>query len=690
MPRALFVSNGRGYANFPPQYGIGDLTWPHVGQREHTLGCTWRFGVWADGQFAWSGDDFQRTLNYLPDTLVTDVTLENRGRLDLKLVCNDAFHYHRDILIRKITVQNLRQTAREVRLFFHHDPYISGCQDGNTVRFRSTERSLEIFRDDITMLANVMMGDKVGFDSYCCGKKNVMGPEGFWLHGTWKDAEDGILGQASVSNGSVDCTGSVHFRLDANATQTIYYWIAMGSDLDAVLELEESLIASKPEQMLAETEHYWRYWLNKHNRDLGEVEQALGHVPNSSTAVLPGKSFADLGEYATVLYRRSVLTLRAYFNANGSIVAGIDGDFRHFSQDTYAYFWPRDGAVCGMALDVAGYHELPRKMFEFWSRIASREGYVHHKHYPSGTRASSWHPTVGPSGESVLPIQEDETALMLVSLWNHLRISRTTEVIYEGDALFRTVLQAARFLCSFVDDRTGLPKPSYDLWEERYGVHAFTAASVYSGLKSAARMARAVGDNSADHFDEVAERIKAAVEKHLFHHALGRFVRTAYVQQDGKIHLDLNIDASMFGLWYFGMFDSTDPRIVSTMEAIANRLWVKTPIGGIARNEGDYYHSVTNDVQNVPGNPWIITTLWQAQWHIHKARSLAELAPAKEIIEWTMKKASSAGLFPEQVDPLNGAPISVAPLMWSHATFVLAVKQYHAKFLELTEGRASD
>ncbi len=30
----------------------------------------------------------------------------------------------------------------------------------------------------------------------------------------------------------------------------------------------------------------------------------------------------------------------------------------------------------------------------------------------------------------------------------------------------------------------------------------------------------------------------------------------------------------------------------------------------------------------------------------------------------------------EQLDPFSGAPLSVAPLTWSHSTFVLAVTRY--------------
>ena len=56
------------------------------------------------------------------------------------------------------------------------------------------------------------------------------------------------------------------------------------------------------------------------------------------------------------------------------------------------------------------------------------------------------------------------------------------------------VQKAADFMARYRDPRTGLPLPSYDLWEERWGVHAFTVATVYGGLKAAHNFAVAFGD----------------------------------------------------------------------------------------------------------------------------------------------------------------------------------------------------
>jgi GH15 family glucan-1,4-alpha-glucosidase len=51
-------------------------------------------------------------------------------------------------------------------------------------------------------------------------------------------------------------------------------------------------------------------------------------------------------------------------------------------------------------------------------------------------------------------------------------------------------------MVKYRDAKTGLPLPSYDLWEERWGIHAFTVATVYGGLKAARNFAVCFGDRA--------------------------------------------------------------------------------------------------------------------------------------------------------------------------------------------------
>jgi GH15 family glucan-1,4-alpha-glucosidase len=145
---------------------------------------------------------------------------------------------------------------------------------------------------------------------------------------------------------------------------------------------------------------------------------------------------------------------------------------------------------------------------------------------------------------------------------------------------------------------------------------------------------------------------------------------------DGSWEVDKVIDASLAGLWQYGMYAPDDPKITATMQAIRDRLWVKTEVGGVARYENDYYHQVSQDIVNVPGNPWFITTLWLAEWYAVTAQKSSDLKPALVLLEWVAKRTLPSGVLAEQVNPHTNEPLSVSPLTWSHAAYVASVQSY--------------
>mgnify|MGYP003933999493 CR=1 FL=1 len=63
-------------------------------------------------------------------------------------------------------------------------------------------------------------------------------------------------------------------------------------------------------------------------------------------------------------------------------------------------------------------------------------------------------------------------------------------------------------MCRYRDDETGLPRPSWDLWEERSGIHAWTVGATWGGLQAAANFAESFGEGGSFeedyHLTEVA------------------------------------------------------------------------------------------------------------------------------------------------------------------------------------------
>lgn len=643
MPRDIPVANGKILVNFDKDYCMRDVYYPHVGQENHTVGHLNRFGVWADGEFSWVGPEWSIDRKYLKETLVTDVILKSE-KLGLELRCHDLVDYVHDIFLKEITVKDLKGKNRQVRLFFHHSFCISEHDVGDTAFYDPGSQSVIHYKKDRWFLTNVS-SNVVGVDQWATGKKGVGGAEG-----TWKDAEDGELGCNAIAQGSVDSTIRCSLDLPAKGEAQAHYWVAFGKCYDDVFSLDKLVKQQNPHYFVPRNQNYWRLWVNQEHVD-----------------------FQNLPPKVVDLYKRSLLVIRSQVDSEGAIIAANDHDIAQFARDTYSYMWPRDGALVAAALSRAGYRDIPQAFFRFCSQVIKDEGYLLHKYNPDKTLASSWHPWLR-DGKPDLPIQEDETALVIWSLWQHFRKHRDVEfvrVLFE-----KLITRAADFMMNFRDPETKLPLPSHDLWEERYGVHLFTVASVIGGLRAAASFAQAFGEMEHHRrYEQAADEVRDAMLKHMWSEEHGRFCRMATRSEQGY-DLDMNIDAAMYAIFYFGALPTSDAKVKATMKAIKDRLWVKTDVGGSARYENDYYHQVSQDIEKVPGNPWFICSMWLAQYDIMGAQNPEKLKDAVEILEWVAERALASGVLAEQVHPYTNEPLSVSPLTWSHATFVSSVLDY--------------
>lgn len=681
MARDIPVGNGDLLINFDELYRVRDIYYPHVGRYNHSIGHVQRFGVWADGEFAWiDHPDWKRTLEYRQDTLVTEVTLRN-DRLGLELVCNDCVDFHEPVFFRKMKVKDTRGAQRDVRVFYHIDLSIKESPLGDTCDFDPETAGLVLYKDDSYFLVNASdesgKSGGTGVHHWAIGTKRVGGAEG-----TWRDAEDGVLGRNAISQGSVDATVGVNLSVPPLGESHTAIWMACGDSYERVRELNRVIKAKGVDRMISRTEAYWKLWVRKDTID---------------TSMLP--------DSVRELFVRSQLILRTQIDNRGAIIAATDSDISHVAGDHYAYCWPRDGALVAYGLIQLGQSELSRAFFRYCGKAINKNGYFLHKYTPAGHLASSWHPWVS-GGRPVLPIQQDETALVLWALRQHFEKFRDVEFV---KPLYNTlVAQPAQWLMSHVDN-LGLPKPSWDLWEERRGVHTFTVAVTIGALQAAALFARDFGDTErADLLAQRAEAMREALQRHLWSPQDNRFARMAtpieepvgdgQAGQNGEAaptrvvgyRLDMTRDSANYALFAFGAFRPGNPMVVSEMRSLWERLWVKTSVGGCARYERDYYHMVERDnTDSVPGNPWVICTLWHAQHRIASARTNEELRSALPLLEWAAERAQESGVLAEQYHPYTGEMISVSPLTWSHAVVVTTVMDYLRKHEKLAAEAAS-
>ena len=715
MPRDIPVGNGQMLVTFDHLYQIRDLYFPHVGQENHAGNGPCRFGVWSplpnggprNGErrrrrLYWSDQDWHIDLRYQHDTLATDARLRHE-ELHLELHCTDVVDFHRPVLVRRIEVHNLTDRNREVHLFHHNDFHMYGTRVGDTVFYDPQRRALIHYRGNRHLMATWYVHGEPRIDQFATGTAGFHGAEG-----TWRDAEDGVLGNNAIAQGAVDSTMMLRTQLPASERRVVYLVIGAGRSQQDIADLHKFLHREGPQRVIERTMSYWRLWVDATPTDPAPVAPAPTD-DDEQDSPLPSQHAADL-------FKRSLLIVRTQIDNNGAIIAANDSDIMQYARDTYSYLWPRDGALVAAALDDAGFPSVTRAFYALCSKIIHDDGYFLHKYNPDGSVASSWHPWVN-HGQPQLPIQEDETALVIWALWRHYHRHRDIEFV--RPLWGNLIVRAADFLVRFRDPATDLPLPCYDLWEERWGIHAFTVATVYGGLHAAEQFAICFGDKRrATVYRRAADQVRDAFCKHFWSHENQRFHRRLIptdrdrvarmmadlvngrplrhdpdpANDDAPHHTDQEqpqptqdnvayehdtvIDSSIYAVFAMGMLDPKDDRVQKTMAAIRSSLWVQTPIGGAARYQNDGYQRVAGDPDTVPGNPWFICTLWLADWHIAKAANLQELQEALPILEWVAQRALASGVLAEQADPFTGAPLSVSPLTWSHATFVSTFAAY--------------
>ena len=318
-----------------------------------------------------------------------------------------------------------------------------------------------------------------------------------------------------------------------------------------------------------------------------------------------------------------------------------------------------------------GYKDEAYRFFEFTRRGIHHDGYMMHKYRADGALGSSWHSYIHDGGIIAPPIQEDETALPLFMFGQYYQINPDVGLLKE---FYKSMIKPmADFLAGYIDEATGLPKPSYDLWEQTFSTSTYTTAVTYAALLAASDLATEAKDqNSAVKWRSAANDIQTVAHKYLYNDDKKVFRRGVNIK-DGQVVNDDVIDcSSVFGAYIFGLFDAKSPEMTSSIETVKQLFGINNGSIALPRYENDDYRRVSH---GVTGNYWFITSFWLAQYYIDNG----EKEKAIEILDWAKSHSLETGVMGEQVDPITNEIISPAPLTWTHAEYVATLLDLIAK-----------
>ncbi|HSW98685.1 MAG TPA: glycoside hydrolase family 15 protein [Candidatus Saccharimonadales bacterium] len=635
MGRPVVLSNGQLFVGLDENGLVHDFYYPYVGldNLANARSSVHKIGVWVDGSFSWVDDgSWQISVNFEDTALVSDIKMYS-AQLGITIRANDFVDPEYNAFIRRLNVTNEADHQRDVRVFMHQAFQISRAGRADTALFVPDDNYILDYKGRCCLLAAGRFSGDGDFDQFAVGSYGIEGKAG-----TFKDAEDGELSNNPVEHGGVDSVIRFRREVEAHTSFGVDYWIVAADSQSDAQVVHTHIKYYSIDDRLERARDSWKKWLEPARRKLEQIpEQYRAEV------------------------QKSLLVIKAHCDDRGSILASGDSSIFNFGRDYYCYCWPRDAAYAIWPLIRLGIYDEARSFFEFARGTMHRDGYLAHKYQPDRAIGSTWHPLLHGKHKE-LAIQEDETAMVVFMIGEYYNASKDATFV---EGFYDNFIEpCASFMADFVDDATGLPHASYDLWEQKFSTSTYTVCAVIAALETAVKLAEVAQhpDDSAQ-WQKAAERMREGLEA-LYQPEGAYFRRGFLLQDDGSLQYDDILDiSSLYGPYMFAQLPLDDPRMKNTLEAVKNRLWNQSPVGGVIRDEHDGYFL---SKQQYKGNPWIVCTLWVSQYY----NALGDHAQATQLLDWALARAQHSGALSEQFDPDTGEALGVTPLVWSHAEFV--------------------
>jgi glucoamylase len=654
------------------------LFWPHVDYGQHVE--KFKIGVkpssrkrtlWLDdsGWIHWQ--------TYVESTNVL-ITESKHDRVGLNLTTTAFVLPGCDALALSYSVRNEGKTKREITLLVYEHIRIDESPYNNTALFDESAAALVFYLRD-TAVATYSSRRPSGYQLGVEGEKSS----------ALAAAQSAELDGTAIQHKSPDAAIAWDLGpVEPGESAGVTLFIALADSYREAISDAADFAATDTGSALHSTKMYWRTWIAgdtpehgvacrdsaveapaPRRRRTSRLRRPIGLPPNTLAAF--NRSHR---EKIARLFDRSLLAIKLLSDREtGAIIAAPEFDREREACGGYGYTWGRDGAFIAHSLGLAGFPNEAEAFFGYARRVQEPGGAWLHRHYSSGQLAPSWG-----------LLQIDETGAILWAMAQHYRMTRSREFLRD---CWESIERGAQYLTQSIDPETGLPIPSFDLWEEDICESIYAAAAVTAGLAAAAECAAAQGSKSDSRaWAKGAVELRQAIIQRLWDPKRKTFLRAVkkvvseetfakgwkrdksnfYIaREDGRMYdtffqsRDSRVDSSLLGLAYpFRIFSARDPMMRGTARSVHNRLWWK-PTGGILRYEGDHYAG---------GNPWILTTLWLALYHAEAG----ETSRAARLIEWAADHGTETDLLTEQVDKKTGKPMWAVPLAWSHAMFLLA------------------
>ncbi len=623
MPRSLTLAHNGFFIGFDGRGVIRDLFWPHLGRWNHLNGNAIRFALW-DGHRLWWLDEHGWEVRFpFGDVPGKGAITFRNNEIGVRMELEASIDASSDRCILLWRCHDHSGHSRRMKFFVAENLRLLENDIGDAVMY-DPDADLMVHYNGPVAIGLCGQSELGGIHQFACGENAFHGNEG-----TWRDAEDGHLSGHPIAQGLVDSTFCLDFELVGLGSESFHVYIQPGPSVQTLVEGRDV--------NLAVSEQPSQDYLIK----------SVSNIPNlfPSLAAKHGHWLAS-----------SMAVLLHHQDPSGAIMASLDSDILRNSRAHYNYCWTRDGCrIAEVMLDL-GWEEPVERFLGYCARIADRFPAFRQKYTVDGELGASWHPKVK-HGVRMNPIQIDETAevVSLAARWIY-----DNQGSKEAQALVRTQLidPYLDWLRMVSSDPLSPSALGYDLWEERYGWHTYSQWTVVRACHAVAKLEGVDYKNWVQRAEDLELALRSRVQR--FPDGGLSIARTIYPHQ-GENEQDCSPDASLLTIWN----DLVGPETaLRDLGAYCNPIRVHSHVGGLARYPGDWYFRSSDAY---PGNPWVITTLWESNIKFLHAQSMEALHEEASIFDWLSSRLYGASMLAEQYHPDSGEPLSVGPLVWSHA-----------------------
>lgn len=330
---------------------------------------------------------------------------------------------------------------------------------------------------------------------------------------------------------------------------------------------------------------------------------------------------------------------------NGAIVAAPSHkEYYPKEAKDYFYVWPRDGAFICIAAKLIGVTQIIEPFFHWCTRAEGWQetGLFYKKYTVDGKKART-------------EFQPDQNGTVLIALHDYCNNNKVIIAKFH-----QLISHSANGLCH-VWDKDHFSIPTQDLWEERHTSPKLKDNFTYSlavcirGLRCAHQLIK------NKQWLSTAQEMETVLLSTTDH-----FTRT---------NLDQKSDASLLGLvWPSNLLSAKDPRMIQTINLIEQTFGKDLKIH---RYDNDYYDGWVKDClgQNKGAGYWPLLNFWISLYYLEAGNKEKAMQYYHQVLkDLETKDGTTKEFIPEQIFD-NNIQVSISPLCWSHAMFVIVSKK---------------